>query len=154
MLAHQLTLTDTARAMSENVEIVRRLYEHWARGDYSAVDFFDPNVVYSRIGTETPGMEGEWRGLEEMRAGTLEYFRAFSDLRNKVERIIDLGDDRVLVLSRQTARGKLSGAPFEHELADLMTLEDGKIVGMAAYWSRAEALAAVGLSEQDAHPDS
>ena len=40
----------------ENVEIVRRLYEHWARGDFSATTgFFDPEVVYSRIGAETPG---------------------------------------------------------------------------------------------------
>ena len=132
----------------ENVEIVRRLYEHWARGDFSTPGFFDPDVVYSRIGTETPGMEGEWRGREEMSAGTREYFRGFVDLRIEAERIIDLGDDRVLVLCRQTARGKLSGAPFEQELADLLTLKDGKIVGMAAYWRRAEALEAVGLSEQ------
>ena len=70
--------------------------------------------------------------------GSREYFRAFSDLRIEAERIIDLGDDKVLVLTRQTARGKLSGAPFEHELADLMTLADGRIVGMIAYWHRAE----------------
>jgi ketosteroid isomerase-like protein len=138
----------------ENVEIVRRLYDRWARGDFSATGFLDPEVVYSRIGTETPGMEGEWRGIEQMAAGTREYLRAFSDVRIEAERIIDLGDDKVLVLSRQTARGKLSGAPFEHELADLMTLKDGKIVGVVAYWHRAEALEAAGLSEQDAHADS
>jgi ketosteroid isomerase-like protein len=132
----------------ENVEIVRRVYEQWGRGDFSATDFLDPEVVYSRIGTETPGMEGVWRGIEEMSVGTREYFRAFSDLRIEAERIIDLGDDRVLVLSRQTARGKLSGAPFDHELAELMTLANGKIVRMDSYWRRAEALEAVGLSEQ------
>jgi ketosteroid isomerase-like protein len=137
----------------ENVEIVRRVYEQWARGDFSATDFFDPEVVYSRIGTGTPGMEGEWRGREEMSVAGREYFRAFSDLRIEAKRIIDLGDDKVLVLTRQTARGKLSGAPFEHELADLMTLADGRIVGMIAYWHRAEAFEAVGLSEQDAHAD-
>jgi len=131
----------------ENVEIVRRVYEHWARGDFSTTGFFDSEIVYSRIGTETPGMEGQWRGLEEMSVGTREYFRAFSDLRIEAERIIDLGDDRVLVLTRQTAHGKLSGAPFEHELADLMTLKDGKIAAMDAYWHRDEALEAVGLSE-------
>jgi len=133
----------------ENVEIVRRVYEeHWVRGDFSNTGFFDPEVVYSRIGTETPGMEGEWRGLEEMSEGTRDYFRVFSDLRIEAERIIDLGDDRVLVLTRQTGHGKLSGVPFEHELGDLMTLKDGKIVAMAAYWHRAEALEAAGLSEQ------
>jgi len=39
----------------------------------------------------------------------------FSDLRIEAERIIDLGGDRVLVLSRQTARGKPSGVPIDHE---------------------------------------
>ena len=138
----------------ENVQIVRGLYEQWAQGDFSATSVFDPEIVYSRIGTETPDMEGEWRGLEGLSAGTREYFFAFADLHIEAERIIDLGDDRVLVMSRQTARGKLSGAPFEHELADLITLRDGKIVGMAAYWRRAEALEAVGLSEQDAQAGS
>ena len=132
----------------ENVEIVRRVYEQWARGDFSGTDFLDPDVVYSRIGTETPGLEGVWRGLEAMSEGTREYFRAFSDLRMEAERIIDLGDDRVLVLSRQSAHGKLSGVPFEHELAELITLSNGKIVVIDAYWRRAEALAAVGLPEQ------
>ena len=142
-------LRDTALAMSQqNVEIVRRLYEHWARGDFSAPGFFDPDVVYSRIGTETPGMEGEWRGLEAMSAATREYFHGLLDIRIEAERIIDLGDDRVLVLTRQTGHGKLSGVPFEHELADLMTLKNGKIVVMAAYWHRAEGLEAAGLSEQ------
>jgi ketosteroid isomerase-like protein len=99
-------------------------------------------------------MEGVWRGLEEMSEGTREYFRAFSDLRMEAERIIDLGDDRVLVLSRQTARGKLSGVPFEHELGDLFTLADGNIVSMASHWRRADALEAVGLSELGAYADS
>ena len=136
---------------SENVEIVRQLYdEHWARGDFSATAFFDPEVVYSRIGTATPGMEGEWRGLDGMAAGTREYFRAFSDLRIEAERIIDLGDDRVLVLTRQTGHGKLSGVPFDHLLGDLMTLKAGKIVAMDAYWHRTEALDAAGLTEQEA----
>jgi ketosteroid isomerase-like protein len=133
----------------DNVEVVRRLYEHWARGDFSTIGFFDAEIVYSRIGTETPGMEGEWRGLEGLSEGTREYFSAFSDLRIEAERIIDLGDDRVLVLTRQTAHGKLSRVPFEHELADLMTLKDGKIVAMGAYWHRAEALEATGLTERD-----
>jgi ketosteroid isomerase-like protein len=132
----------------DNVEVIRRLYEHWARGDFSTTGFFDPEIVYSRIGTETPGMEGEWRGLEEMSEGTRDYFRVFADLRIEAERIIDLGDDRVLVLTRQTGHGKLSGVPFDHQLGDLMTFKAGKIVAMDAYWHRAEALEAAGLTER------
>jgi hypothetical protein len=34
------------------------------------------------------------------------------------------------------------------------TVRKGKIVGAAFFWNHAEALEAVGLSEQDAHTDS
>ncbi len=130
----------------ENVEILRRLYEHWATGDFPA-DFFDPNVEHSRIGAQTPDMEGRWLGLDEFSTVFREYLQALSDLRIEAERIIDLTGDRVLVLSRQTARGKQSGVPIEHQLGELFTLRDGKIVRYTSYWNRAEALEAAGLSE-------
>ena len=130
----------------ENVEIVRRVYEQWASGNFSA-DAFDPDVEHSRIGAETPDMEGRWLGLDEMWSAMREYLRPMSDVRIEAERIIDLSGERVLVLSRHTARGKLSGVPIEHEIGDLFTLRHGKIVRYDSYWDRAVALEAVGLSE-------
>jgi ketosteroid isomerase-like protein len=130
----------------ENVEIVRSLYQRWASGDLSAGGF-DPVVEYSRVGAETPDMEGSWCGLDELSTAMEEYLRSFSDLRIEAERIIDLSEDQVLVLSRQTARGKQSGVPIEHEFGDLFTLRDGKVVRYASYWNRADALEAAGLSE-------
>jgi ketosteroid isomerase-like protein len=53
----------------------------------------------------------------------------------------------VLVLSRQTATGKQSGVPIEHEFGDVFTLRDGKVVRFESYWNRADALEAAGLSE-------
>jgi ketosteroid isomerase-like protein len=130
----------------ENVEVIRAMYENWARGDFPA-SFFDPDVEHSRIGAQTPDMEGEWRGLEALSGAMVEYLQAFDDLRIEAEEIIDLDDDRVLVLSRQTARGKLSGAPIDHRLGELFTLRAGKVVGYVSYWERAVAIEAVGLSE-------
>ena len=130
----------------ENVEVIRRLYEHWTTGDFPA-DPFDPDVEHSRIGAQTPDMEGRWLGLDEFSTVFREYLQALSDLRIEAERIIDLSGDRVLVLSRQTARGKQSGVPVEHELGELFTLRDGKIVRYESYWNRAEALEAAGLRE-------
>ena len=122
-----------------NVEVVRAMYEHWARGDFPA-SFYDPEVEHSRIGAQTPDMEGEFRGLEELSRAMREYLHPFSDLRIEAEEIIDLDDDRVLVLSRHTAVGKLSGAPINHELGDLFTLRAGKVVRYDSYWDRAEAM--------------
>ena len=60
-------------------------------------------------------MEGQWLGLDELSTAMRDYLRPFSDLRIEAERIIDLGGDRVLVLSRQTTSGKQSGVPIEHD---------------------------------------
>jgi len=75
------------------------------------------------------------------------YLDALADLRIRAEQIIDLVGDWVLVLSRHTARGKTSGLPYEHELGDLFTLRDGKILRFVSYWDRAAALEAAGLSQ-------
>ncbi len=130
----------------ENVEIVRGLYEHWQVGDFRFASCFDAQVEHSRIGAGTPDMEGRWRGLDAFSAAFREYLRAFSDLRIHAERIIDLGD-RVLGLTRHTARGRLSGVPIEHEAGDLFALRGGRIVRFDAYWDRAEALEAAELPE-------
>ena len=129
----------------ENVEVIRAMYGHWARGDFPA-SFMDPDVEHSRIGAQTPDMEGEFHGLEDLSRAMVEYLHAFSDLRIEAEEIIDLDDDRVLVLSRHTAQGKLSGAPTDHQLGDLFTLRAGKVVRYDSYWDRAEAMRAAGLS--------
>jgi len=102
---------------------------------------------HSRIGAQTPDMEGRWLGLDEFLTAFREYLQALSDLRIEAERIIDLSGDRVLVLSRQTARGKQSGVPIEHEFGDVFTLRDGRVVRLESYWNRADAIRAAGLSE-------
>jgi ketosteroid isomerase-like protein len=129
----------------ENVEIVRGMYEHWAHGDFP-LSYFDADVEHSRIGAETPDMEGEWRGVDGLSRAFADYLHAFADLRIEAEDIFDLDDDRVLVLSRHTARGKLSGAPIDHELGDLFTLRAGKVARYDSYWDRAEAMRAAGIS--------
>ena len=131
----------------ENVEVVRRIYASWKRGDFHTEEFFDPEVEHSRVGEDVPGIQGHWRGHDAFAAAMVAYLDALADLRVDAEEIIDLGDDRVLVLSRHRAEGKTSGLPFDHELGDLFTLRDGRIVRYVSYWHRADALEAAGLSE-------
>jgi ketosteroid isomerase-like protein len=131
----------------ENLEIVRRLYASWERGDLNTPEFFDAEVEHARIGSELPGIDGSWQGLEEFGTAIAGYVDALADLHIEAERIVDLGGDRVLVLSRQTARGKTSGLHFEHELGDLFTFRDGKVLRYHSYWDRGEALEAAGLRE-------
>jgi ketosteroid isomerase-like protein len=131
----------------ENVEVVRQVYARWKRGDFHTKEFFDPGVEHSRVGEDVPGIQGNWRGYAGFAAAMVAYLDALADLRIDAEEVIDLGDDRVLVLSRHRAEGKTSGLPFDHELGDLFTFRDGRIVRFASYWDRADALEAAGLSD-------
>ena len=78
-----------------------------------------------------------------------EYRWPMSDLCIEAERIVDLGEEPgIRCCSRHTARGKQERCAHRNtNFADVFTLRDGKIVRYDTYWSRAVALAAVGLSE-------
>ena len=64
---------------------------------------------------------------------------------------IDAGD-RVAVRVIWRAAGR--GAESNMELTTVFTLRKGRFVYHENFWDHAEALEAVGLSEQDAHVDS
>ena len=149
----------------QNVEIVRRIY--------AALDVSVPGSVGTvRVPAEPFGTlidpQIEWNGPREFPdlaephygyEGVKKYLRTIAevldDYRMVPERFIDAGDDCVLVFSREGGRGKGSGAEVQtHLTAHLWTLKDGKAVRMQSYWERADALEAVGLSEQDARADS
>ena len=89
----------------DNVELLRTLYQRWESGDLVTVDAFHPQVEFVRIGSEYPGLAGRWRGRDEMWAAIVEWLRSWEHLRVEAERFYEL-DDRVLVLSREIARGK------------------------------------------------
>jgi ketosteroid isomerase-like protein len=146
------------------VEIVRRIY--------AALDVSAPGSVGTvTLPTEPFGTlidpEIEWNGPREFPDlaephygydGVARYLREITDVlddyRMVPERFVDAGEDRVLVFSREGGRGKESGAEVQtHLTAHLWTLRDGKAIRMQSYWERADALDAVGLSEQDAHAD-
>ena len=130
--------------MSErNVEIVRKVYEGWVRGDFSAGDVFDPDVEFVMI--DWPGGTTT-RGLEAMARAWRASLHAWDDFRASAGEILDAGD-HVVVLTDVTARGRSSGVETEASTATMWTLESGKVVRLALYWDRAKALAALELTE-------
>ena len=138
----------------ENLELLRRAYEAFNDGDPSVfLDHYDPDIVL-------------WVGPHSIEAGTVlgaatveqwftEYFAPFgSSLRIDIEEFVEVGDS-VVVLTIERARGRRSGAEITSRQHPIVyTLRAGKIIRIDLHASRAEALEAVGLSEQDAHADS
>ena len=73
---------------------------------------------------------------------------------DNVQELIDAGE-QVIVRGDERGRGRTSGVEVEWAgNAGVWTIRDGKIIRVAWFASREEALEAVGLSEQDAHADS
>ena len=80
------------------------------------------------------------------RDGFIEFFQiwtgAFDDFTIEAERIIDAGNNRVVLISFQSAAGKGSGAPVELRSGIVYTLEDGRVTEIEMYATPEQALEA------------
>src|SRR5438094_681722 len=117
----------------ENVEIVRRAWEvvieGISEGNLAAV--FDEGL-FAPASTFTPPQEVPGSKTYVGREGMIEFLRAwteaFLDLRIWPEKIIDAGNDHVVAVMRQSAKGRGSGAPVEVRFGSVHTLEGGQII--------------------------
>jgi ketosteroid isomerase-like protein len=88
--------------------------------------------------TEHHGVQGFLDALADMAA-------AWDSWHQDVERIIDAGQDRVVVLLRFSAQGKESGVPVQFPYAMVISMSVGRIAATRVFIARDEALKAVGL---------
>ena len=131
----------------ENVEIVRRGWDAWLRGDLDALAaLWDPEVVW-RLEHFHNWPESNYEGPEGIRQFLSEWLELWGDYRVTVDEIIAAPDGRVVSLFRHTGKGQQSGVPMELEMAQIATLRHGKIIEFDNYDRPAEALEAAGLSE-------
>jgi ketosteroid isomerase-like protein len=132
----------------QNVEVIRRIWEEWNRGDLNAVfALYAPDVEFDV--TRYP----EWpdadiaRGREPVRRFFTEFLATWESYEGTLETLLDAGDDRVFAIIRQRFRGRGSGAGVEMHWAQIYTLRDGVIFRIQNFSDRAEALEAVGMKE-------
>jgi ketosteroid isomerase-like protein len=136
----------------ENVELLRRLWEQFEegieRGDPSA--WVDSEAVaedFEWVLSEPLDGRSIWRGRE----GYVEFIRTwtdqFDDWSIRAEELIDAGDDKVVLLTHQTATGRESGVPVELKLWQVADLKDGLLIRITIYFRDPEALEAAELRE-------
>jgi ketosteroid isomerase-like protein len=129
----------------ENVEVVRRLIEHWEQRDWRwGTDVFDDECEAVFSASWFPEADQYCVGRDALRAWT-SFTDAFESFEIRLSRIIDAGD-QVVVLTRIGARGQSSGADVDALTGGIFTLRGGKIVRYVLTDAR-EALEAVGLRE-------
>ena len=100
-----------------------------------------PQIV--ALGGLVPGSHGRETWIE----GQRRWLADWGELRYEPNEIIDLGDDRLLLLGRATGVGRGSGVEIDAEWGLLATISDGLIAREQSFLDKAEALDAAGLSE-------
>ena len=133
--------------MSEaNVDLTRQAYATWNTGDlewlldHMTDDFeFQPGLGFSGLNTVIRGQEG-WRQFAET------WREAWEDITVKVERIEDLGD-RIVALLTFDGRGRGSGVEVSLRVGHVATVREGRLSKLVSIASWDETLEAVGLRE-------
>ncbi len=105
-----------------------------------------PDVVWEE-NPELPGLREVYRGQVEVRKWFEDVFEVAEDPHVELERITELGDDRVFTQNFVSGRGKGSGVPVELHWWGVYCIAEGKIARRQVFWAREEALEAAGLSE-------
>jgi ketosteroid isomerase-like protein len=141
--------------MSEDAfETVRKLrdsFNAYMQGDVSSEELthlLHPDVEYVWRDRRTyPDTPQHLRGVAEV-VTFMEQFRdGWADLAQEPLEHIQAPGGRVVVLVRQTGRGRESGVPIEIHFFELCTIRDGKLRRAEYFRHRADALDAAGLSE-------
>jgi ketosteroid isomerase-like protein len=127
------------------VEVVRRLFAYWERGDWPAsAELFDPDFE-TVFGTESFPDPGHYRGARRTLDAWSGWLEAWDELRVELQDVIEAGE-RVVTLQRLRGRGKGSGADVDREVGCIFDFDRGKIVRMI-FCDRHQALEAAGLRE-------
>ena len=132
----------------ENVEVVRRSFEHFEAADMDAwTGAWRPDIVFDVSGYEL------WKGIGKVFRGPteiLEFFGAMMAgvkvLRVNVHEIRDVGDDRVVAIYTETRRGPDDPEPVEIPVGIVYTLEDGKFARVEVHSNHEAALRSAGVS--------
>jgi ketosteroid isomerase-like protein len=129
----------------ENVEVVRRIFDGWATGDFGAgFSDLDPEVAFvvrhpfpEAVSTVGPA------GIGEYMRGFLDNWESYAVEARESQAIGDL----VLVDAVQRGVGKASGIAMEQPFFMLFTFRGGRIVRIESILERDQALEAAGLLE-------
>jgi ketosteroid isomerase-like protein len=128
-----------------NLDLVRSILAAWETGDFSSAAWAHPDIEYVQIG-EGPN-PGIWLGIPGMTRGFGEWISAWEDYRVVADEYREIDDERVLVLARQSGRGRSSGLEVQFDAPCMFHVRGGKVTRLAVYTHPERALADLGFNE-------
>jgi uncharacterized protein len=131
----------------ENIELLRRLYEAFARADRAAVrDLLALEMeVRDRESQPDRAVYTGPEGFEKLIETNME---AFAELELEPEEFVDAGEWSVIATLRQRVRGRQSGAEVECRVFHLWEVRAGKAVTLEIFADKEKAFKAADLQER------
>jgi ketosteroid isomerase-like protein len=133
----------------ENVEVVRRIFEAFSRGDVEGgIVLADtpPEFEFVPSGAVIPDLASVQRGPEAFRRVVETFTAEFDDPRVELHELIDAGD-QVFTSFTLRGRGKHSGVEASWDPLSVWTVRNGRLVRWLGFTDRDAALEAAGLQE-------
>src|SRR6516165_10327432 len=131
---------------AEDVDLIGRMYRAWNSGDMAMLtDAFDADVEV-RPALSAFLASPVYRGHDGVAAWYQEPYEPWVELHAEPQRFIDAGERTVVVVALH-ARVPGGHVDVEGEIAQVVTVRDGRIVRLDGYEEPDAAFAAVGVSE-------
>ena len=124
------------------------MYADWERGDFSSVEWAHPEIEFVLADGPTAGTA---IGLDQMAKAWGDALSAWEDLRAEPEEYRELDDERVLVPTQNSGRGKTSGVDLGQMRTrgvNLFHVRDGKVTKSVIYFDRDRAYADLGVAPE------
>jgi len=131
--------------MSDNLDLVRSILASWERGEMISDQWSEwahPEIEMVVVGGPEPSSH---TGLADAAPSIEAFLNLWDDYRVKADEYRELDDERVLVLTSQSGRGRGSGVETSQARATLFHIRDGRVTRRVNYWDRDRAVADLGL---------
>ena len=117
---------------STDVDLVRRMFEAFARGGFAAVvEFFDPDFEGRQLPNHPDA--ATFLGPRDAVESMTNFMESFEDFRAEAEEFIDAGSGGVVVALRERGRPRGGSVELDQRFGILYTLRDGKIIRMEMF---------------------
>ena len=126
------------------LEIVRGIYEAWARGDFTTGPaHFHPEIRFESFMPDSANRYVTY-GLDGIVAFMGEFLPSWREYRIAGERFLEIDERTVLVEGRQDGVGRYSGALVRDPVFSVWTFEGDRVVRLIWERDREAALRSVG----------
>ena len=131
----------------DNVDVVRAQFAAFGRGGLEAVTrFWHPDIEWRAIEGALDDV-GLMRGEDAVRRYYQDWIDTVDHLQVEVVEVIAEAGEQVVVVVRNSGRGRVSGAPSTGRYYVACIVRDGRIVSGREYGTRVQALEAARLRE-------